>query len=132
MSVYPQLTVGHATRAVRDGLPGTEFLLPFQLQKAFGSVLVSAELGYSFEERGDGTWIYGVAVGCSLGHRLEAAFELHGGAERRFHDHDLLGNFGARFRLNDHLRLLASVGHALSGEDTSDHWLSYLALQLLF
>ena len=59
MSFYPQVDVNPPGDSVDQGLvtEGTQFPLPFQIQRVFGRSKVYAEAGYSWREGQTDEWL---------------------------------------------------------------------------
>jgi hypothetical protein len=135
MSVYPQVAFNNTSSSADRGLvdSGTEFLVPFQVEKNWGKIGVNAELGYSFRKEDRGEWVYGIALGYAFSQRLEVLAELHGTALRDFQEKDLVCNVGARWKLHDWVSVLASAGRSICGPKSKEvRYMGYLGLQFTF
>jgi hypothetical protein len=135
MSTYPQIAFNTRSSSVDRGLvdDGSEFVLPFQIAKTFGPVLVFAEAGYAWLEHGSDEWIYGIAAEYEVSESLALLAEIFGGAEEGFHNDGYLFNVGFKYHFDENIALMGSAGRSLQepkGEE--EHLLSYLGFQFTF
>jgi len=135
MSIYPQFEFNNSDSSADRGLvdKGSEFILPVQLQRSFGSISFNPEFGYVFREYNDNEWIYGLALGYEASNNLELLAEIRGTTLQDFQDDELVFNLGARCELSETYSLLIAAGRsfrpAASGEP---EFLLYAGIQLLF
>jgi hypothetical protein len=132
VSTYPQLEFNTSSSSEREGLveEGTEFFLPFELERHFGLVGVDGELGYANREGGDDGWVWGLAVGRDMTEELELLAEIHGEGALELDEGEIVGDVGFRWRLGEHETVLFSIGHGLRDRDETE-WLGYLGVQFL-
>jgi hypothetical protein len=134
LSVYPQLEFNSPTSSAERGIveEGTEFRLPFQVQKAFGGLALNLELGW-VATAGEDEWVYGLAAGVELLEGIELLAEVNGGAESDFGDDELIFQVGGRWALADRATLLWAVGRGLRHPAEGEIQLvAYLGVQFLF
>jgi hypothetical protein len=135
ISTYPQIQFVYPTSSsAKRGLaePGTNLLLPVEIQRNVGGFEVGFETGRWLRQNDDDSWIVGLVVGKPLSERLETMAEIHDeesiGSSRR----ELLANVGARLKLSDTFVLLVSIGRDLHNSiDDTNNVISYLGLQIL-
>jgi hypothetical protein len=133
MSVYPQIEFNPPTSSARRGLvdEGTNVLLPVEVSKKFGPVLVNGELGYTIRQHDDDEWFYGLICGYQLQENLTFLGEIHGSATNEFKTNEVVFNIGTQWDFTKRYGLLASAGRSFS-RATSDepNLLLYLGLQI--
>jgi hypothetical protein len=133
MSVYPQFEFNPPTSSARRGLvdEGTNLLLPVEVSKKFGPVLVNGELGYTIRQHEDDEWFYGLICGYQLQENLILLGEIHGGTTYEFKANEVVFNIGTQWDFTKKYGLLASAGRSFS-RATSDEpgLLLYLGLQI--
>lgn len=135
MSIYPQLGLNLRNSSHERGLVdrGTEFLLPLQVARTLGPFEVSLELGYTFIEEDLDEWVYGIAVAYPLSDQLELLGEVAGTAGRDFGADELVFNLGAAYEVDEHLRLLLSLGRSFRDSARGEpELLIYFGLQFNF
>jgi hypothetical protein len=133
MSVYPQFEFNPPTSSARRGLvdEGTSLLLPVEVSKKFGPVLVNGELGHTIRQQEDDEWFYGLICGYQIQGNLTFLSEIHGVATNDFKAKDVVFNIGTQWDFTKKYGLLASAGRSFS-RTTSDEpsLLLYLGLQI--
>jgi hypothetical protein len=92
---------------------GTIFVLPFEIQKAFGPVDVNVDFGREFHNNSDDAWFGGLAVGHAFGEKFELAAELHVTSDEKVGRSALTANVGARIKVRENSELLIAVGREL-------------------
>jgi len=137
MSIYPQVEFNTARSSVDKGLvdKGTKIILPFEMERKFGAVNVTGELGYIFNPENENQWFYGLAFGYKTSERIEWVGEIFGVTSSNFDwaTHDLVFNLGFRWKLTNWLNLNTSAGrslHAVAGNEKT--LLFYTGLQFVF
>jgi hypothetical protein len=135
LSVYPQADFNPPGDSVDRGLvtEGTQFLLPFQVQRVFGRTKVYAEAGYNWREGQTDEWVMGLAAEQSLSERFRLVGELRNVANDDFGDYEFFFNAGFKWSFHKHATLLASAGrtiHETRGDGAAVF--SYLGLQFTF
>lgn len=112
---------------------GTELFLPIELQRSFGSFSVNPEVGFLLKQEDSDEWAYGIALGYEVADGLELLGEIHGEADDELRKHQLVFNFGFRWKFSEHVGLLAAAGRGLRGSSADEpEFLSYLGLQVVF
>ncbi|MFT3762254.1 MAG: hypothetical protein QM761_06500 [Pseudoxanthomonas sp.] len=134
VSTYPQLEFRNpGSGSVRRGLAedGTDFFLPLELERDFGSFVFGAEVGHDFRTRGGDGWAGGIVLGREVRDGAELMAEVHGESDSSLGRNAVAVNFGGRFALGPRSALLVSVGRDLHNalEDRATAF-GYLALQL--
>lgn len=135
LSFYPQADLNPPGNSVDRGLvtEGTQFLLPFQIQRVFGRSKLYAEAGYNWREGQTDEWVLGLAAEHSLSDRFRLVGELRNVADDNFGDYEFFFNAGFKWTFHEHITLLASAGRTLAesrGEGAAVF--SYLGLQFTF
>jgi hypothetical protein len=121
MSVYPQYAFSNSGASADDRdlvEPGSAFLLPVQLEKDLGPVMLNLQLGREFRSSGD-SWFYGLALSHRVHDKWEFGGELAGTAEPRFNRSSLTLNFGVMIDLNEHASFMFSLGRDLYNQQES-------------
>jgi hypothetical protein len=135
LSVYPQADFNPPGNSVERGLvsEGSQFFLPFQVQRTFGQTKVYAEAGYNWREHQTDEWALGLAVEHALSQRFRLVGELRNLAGDDFGNHEFFFNAGFKWSFHQHATLLASAGrtlHETRGDGPAVF--SYLGLQFTF
>ena len=135
MSFYPQVDVNPPGHSADRGLvtEGTQFLLPFQIQRVFGRSKVYAEAGYNWREQQTDEWALGLAAEHSLWERFRLVGELRNVADDDVRNYEFFFNTGFKWSFHKHATLLASAGrtiHETRGDGPAVF--SYLGLQFTF
>lgn len=133
MSTYPAFEFAGFASSVRRGVadPGRSFFLPVEIAKTVNGLGVNGEIGYLFEQDGDGSWQYGLLFGRDASEKVELLGELHGSSAKDFSDREMLVNLGSRIGMTDHVTLLVSAGRTLQSPG-SPTTIAALGLQLNF
>jgi hypothetical protein len=135
ISTYPQIQFVYPTSSsAKRGLaePGTDLLLPVEIQRNVGAFEVGVETGRWFRQDGDDSWVAGLVVGKPWSERLETMVEIHDEELIGSSRHEVLANVGARLKLSNTFVLLASIGRDLHNSiDDTNNVISYLGLQVL-
>jgi hypothetical protein len=135
MSIYPQFAFNSSDSAVDRGLVdrGMEFVLPFQIEKAWGPISLNPEFGYVFHEYEDNEWIYGLALGYEASECLDLLAEVSGVTGQDFEDDELVFNLGARRELSEVNTLLLSAGRSFRDSASGEpEFLLYAGIQMNF
>lgn len=135
VSFYPQLDFNPPGDSVERGLvtEGPQFLLPFQVQRAFGCRKVYVEAGYNWRDGQADEWLLGLAAEHPFSERFRLVGELRNVATWDFGDYEFFFNAGFKWTFHEHVTLLASAGRTLvesRGEPAAVF--SYLGLQFTF
>jgi hypothetical protein len=133
MSTYPAFEFAGSPRSVRRGVADAErsFFLPVEIAKTMNGIAVNGEVGYRFEQGGEGSWQYGLLFGRDASERLELLGEIHGTSPRDFSGSELLLNLGSRIGMTDNVTLLVSAGRTFHSAE-SPTTIAALGLQLSF
>jgi hypothetical protein len=133
MSTYPAFDFAGSRSSVRKGVAdaGRSFFLPVEIAKTINGLGVNGEVGYNFEQRGAGTWEYGLLFGRDASEKVELLGELHGSSDKDFSGSETLINLGSRVGLTNHVTLLVSAGRTLHSPGVSTT-IAALGLQLNF
>jgi hypothetical protein len=135
VSLYPQSEIVMSAHSRRAGLVDehASLLLPVEVARHFGPVIVGGEAGYRFVEEDGDEWLWGIFVSDHLSEILEVLGEIQGETIAGFHQGELVWNIGARIVLSDLNTLLISVGRGIRGASRSEpDVLGYLGLQFTF
>jgi hypothetical protein len=132
MSIYPQIEWNLAHASARRGLveKGTHILMPLEISRRFGWLVLDAEIGDSIDLVGGDEAFYGLLAAVFLNKNLELLAELHGASKFNGAGSELTANCGARQKLDEHVTLLFSLGHdvhAVRGDERS--FIAYLGIQ---
>ena len=134
ISTFPQFFFNNPNDAVERGItPASHgFLLPFEVSKKFGAVVVDFELGYQFVRKGPDGWLTGLVVGHEFTKRLEVDAEIYApGTIRRF-DSQPTAELGARYKIHRPVILLLMAGRSLERTaPTQSYFVGYFGLQFL-
>jgi hypothetical protein len=133
MSTYPAFEFSGTRSSVRRGVaePTRSFFLPVEIAKTINGLGVNGEVGYMFEQGGEGSWAYGLLFGRDASERVELLGELHGTTDKDFSGNETLVNLGSRIGLTDHVTLLVSAGRTFLSPGSSTT-IAALGLQLNF
>lgn len=134
-SFYPQADFNPPGNSVDRGLvsEGSQFFLPFQVQRTFGQTKVYAEAGYNWCDQQTNEWALGLAVEHALSQRFRLVGELRNVADDDFVDCDFFFNGGCKWSFHKHATLPASAGrtiHETGGNAPAVF--SYIGLQFTF
>jgi len=133
MSTYPQFEFNSMTSVVNRGLveKGMSLLLPVEVSKKMGSVLINGEVGYTFEQYHEGEWLYGFFIGYDLRENLTILGEIHGVTSNELKINDAVFNMGTQWDFTKRYGLLASAGRSFErGTSDEPNLLLYLGLQI--
>jgi hypothetical protein len=133
VSVYPQYEFQNGTDSVERGVaePAPNLLLPIEVSRSFGRMVLVGELGYQLLHDARDEWVYGLLGAFRLSDRLELLAEIHGTTASGLSRWDPLFNVGLRRNLGGRFKLLASVGTGLNNGAESTQLAAYLGIQLL-
>lgn len=133
MSTYPAFQFKGPANSVRRGVAdaGRQFFLPVEIARTINGFGVNGEIGYLFEQGGEGSWEYGLLFGREASERVELLGELHGSNPKDFSASEVLINLGSRIGMTDHVTLLVSAGRTLRSPDIPAT-IAALGLQLNF
>lgn len=133
VSTYPQYEFNSSTSSIDKGLveKGSSFLLPVEVSKKMGSVLVDGEIGYTFEQNHDDEWIYGIFIGYEIRENLTILGEIHGVTMKEFKGNNTVFNIGTQWDCTKQYGLLASAGRSFNSSTADEpNLLVYLGLQI--
>lgn len=135
VSVYPQADLNPPGDSVNRGLvsEGSQFFMPFQIQRTFGETKVYVEAGYNWREQQTDEWALGFAAEHSLTQSFRLVGELRNVADDDFGNYEFFFNAGFKWSFHKNATLLASAGrtiHETRGDGPAVF--SYLGLQFTF
>ena len=132
VSTYPQFGFNLLPSSANRGLADEDahFLLPISAAKTVGPLELNVEVGRVFQSGGDGTWVWGVALGHVFG-TVEALAEIYGTRGDDAAARQVVVNLGGRIPLSPGSVILASGGWSLSDGNGPQHAFLYLGLQLV-
>jgi hypothetical protein len=133
MSIYPQMEWNLAHASTRRGLveSGTHVLLPLEMSRRVGWLLLNVEIGDSLSFNQGSEWFYGLLASIPVDKKLEFLAELYGVNKFDGKGEKLLLNFGVRRKIAEHVTLMLSVGHdlnAIHGDERS--LVAYFGIQI--
>ena len=137
MSVEPQFTFNSGSSAYSRGIleKNSDLLIPFEMGKTVGPVVLNAEVGRDFHSREasrDDYWFAGVSVGHEFTPQFEGVVELYDpNSSRTFRDNSLILNFGVRYKISKTCLILVSSGPGIGGA-LRPKFVGYYGLQLIF
>ncbi len=137
MAFQPQFTFNTGSSAYRRGVvsKNSDLLIPFEIGKTLGSVVLNVEFGRDFHTHHgaeDDFWFAGATLGHKFNDKLEGIAELYiPRVSRDFKNGTLLLNLGARYELNEKSSLLISSGTGLAGSDRPNY-IGYFGVQYVF
>jgi hypothetical protein len=133
MSVYPQLQVenntGSASRGIAD--PGPNLFLPVEVSREFGKLKLVGEVGYQYFRTQNNEWVVGILGWVQASDSLELMAEVRSFSQKFLNQGDVVVNVGLRQRVNEKLKLLASVGTGLTNTPGATSFIAYLGVQLM-
>jgi len=133
MSTYPQYEFHSITSSVNKGLveEGTNLLLPVEVSKKMGPVLIDGEVGYTIEQQHEDEWLYGFFIGYDVRENLTILGEIHCITAKGINKNDAVFNVGTQWDFTKNYGLLASAGRSLAnGASDEPNLLLYLGLQI--
>ncbi|MFI5337550.1 MAG: transporter [Opitutales bacterium] len=137
MSIEPQFTFNTGSSAYRRGVlsKNSDLLIPFELGKTLGPVVLNIEAGRDFHaHRAAQTdyWFAGVTLGHEFNPKFEGVVELYlPETSRDFRRNSVILNLGGRYKLGKDSSLLASAGPGIGGAERPKY-VAYFGLQLVF
>jgi hypothetical protein len=98
MSAYPQFEFNSATSSADRGLveERMSLLLPVEVSKKIGPVLVNGEIGYTFEQHHENEWLYGLFIGYDIRKNLTILGEIHSVTAKEFKRNNAVFNIGTQ------------------------------------
>jgi hypothetical protein len=134
LSMFPQMEANAPSSAQQKGIavPGSRFLLPFEVTKRVGPVDVDFEAGYFFPKHGVNERILGLVVGRSMTERLDLGVEAYNDrAVGAPPDQTTLG-LGGRYKLARGFVALFMAGRSVSGTANGQpEFIGYFGIQVL-
>lgn len=135
VSTYPKVSFNMAQSSVRRGLsdPGTEFQLPIEASKKFGSFALDGEFGVVASTVGRSESFYGVVGAYEVSKSTSVMAEIHGTSRLSFAREVLTVNLGVRHQLSESRILIASLGHDFHAPvDEPLAFIGYLGIQFVY
>lgn len=134
ISTFPQFFLNNPDDAVRRGITSSKnsFLLPVEIAKRFGPVVVNYEAGYQFVHKGPDGWISGVVAGHNFTPKFEMDVEFYSAGAFHPFDAQPTLDVGARYKLHDPVILLLMAGRSVEpGSNTQPFFVGYFGIQVL-
>ncbi len=127
LSIYPQFTVS----TQKGGF--NEYLLPVQVEKHFGKLVLGADAGYTYIKNDFDFFQSGILVGYKFSDKFETMSELNFQIDRKTFK-KLAGtiNFGIRHEINKIFKFIASLGTGLASpnKNSKTRFRSFIGMQL--
>jgi hypothetical protein len=134
LSLFPQMEANAPESAQQKGIavPGSRFLLPFEVTKRVGSIDVDFEAGYYFPRHGVNERILGLVAGRSLTERLDLAVELYNDRAVGAPPNQTTLDLGGRYKLSRGIIALFMAGRSVSGSANGQpEFIGYFGIQVL-
>jgi len=133
ISTYPQVQFhpffSSSDPAIADA--GNQYILPFELSKAFGQWEINPEVGYLYGTNVSSAAFYGFVIAFENAKPLEPLAEIHINTRLDGTGSTTLLNLGLRYALSPQVNLMAACGHTVTQIQGTDSELDiYLGLQL--
>ncbi len=127
LSIYPQITF------ITESDIKCEYLLPLQIEKSFGKVVLGMDLRYEFIESNNDVIQNGFLLGVGLSENMAVMSEfVYWGNAKKFDDVEGVLNFGLKYHTSDLFSLMTSVGTGIISPDKDSRitFISFLGLQM--
>jgi hypothetical protein len=132
VSTYPQILFVGNVELSRIGVldPGTDFFLPVEAMKTFGSLQVDGEFGVLFRQFTTPEFSYGACAEYDSTKRFALLGEIHDVTFTDFGQDELVWNLGFKLDFGEHESLLFSAGRGFgpAGPDEPS-FLAYAGMQ---
>lgn len=133
ISTYPQFQFHYAATADDSPLtdPGSEYFLPIEFSKSFGTWAVNPEIGYRHGTVVPNEIFYGIVLAYEKAKPWELLAEIHVNSTLNGEGSDTLLNAGFRYALDPAANLIAAFGHTVTHvQDGKLEWDGYAGVQL--
>jgi hypothetical protein len=134
VSMFPQMEANAPSSSQQKGIavPGSRFLLPFEVAKRLGPVDVDFEAGYYFPKHGVNERILGLVVGRSMTDRLDLGVELYNDQAVGAPPNQTTMDLGGRYKLARGFIALFMAGRSVSGTANGQpEFIGYFGIQIL-
>lgn len=133
LTVAPLVTIANGDAGKGLGNGGAQYFLPVWMQKSWGDWLAYGGGGYWINNApgADNHWYYGAALQYDISAQVTVGAELFHETDQLPADSSSTGySLGAIYNLNEHNRVLLSVGRGLTDPNAQNRFSSYLAYAL--
>lgn len=134
LSTYPQYTFSPLRKNIDKGIADVDeaWFFPIEMSKQFGSIGITAEVGYLAISH-DYDWIKsGVIVGYQPTESLGLLAEIYRSAQSNGKEESIFLNTGLTYVLNPNINALFSLGKEIKAPSSPKSELFFIGLQLLF
>jgi hypothetical protein len=134
LSMFPQMEANAPSSSQQKGIavPGSRFLLPFEVTKRLGPVDVDFEAGYYFPKHDVNERILGLVVGRSMTERLDLGLELYNDRAVGAPPNQTTLDLGGRYKLARGFIALFMAGRSVSGTANGQpEFVGYFGVQIL-
>jgi hypothetical protein len=134
VSMFPQMEANAPSSSQQKGIavPGSRFLLPFEVTKRLGPVDVDFEAGYYFPKHDVNERILGLVVGRSMTDRLDLGVELYNDHAVGAPPNQTTLDLGGRYKLARGFIALFMAGRSVSGSANGQpEFIGYFGIQIL-
>jgi hypothetical protein len=134
VSLFPQMEANAPESAQQKGIavPGSRFLLPFEVTKRVGSIDVDFEAGYYFPKHGVNERILGLVAGRSMTERLDLAVEVYNDRAVGAPPNQTTLDLGGRYKLSRGIIALFMAGRGINGSANGQpEFIGYFGIQVL-
>lgn len=129
LSLYPQITF------TTESDTKNEYMLPLQIEKSFGKVVLGMDLRYEFIEGNNDVIQNGFLLGVGLSENLNVMSEfVYWGNANKFDSVEGVLNFGLKYHINDLFSFMTSMGTGIISPDKDSriNFISFVGLQMNF
>ncbi|MBD3798699.1 MAG: hypothetical protein IE883_02065 [Epsilonproteobacteria bacterium] len=134
LSIYPQYTFAPVRKNIEKSLADVDeaWFLPLEMSKQFGSIGVTAEVGYLILSH-DQDWIKsGIVAGYQSTEALEFLVELYRSAKSKGEEESIFLNTGLTYVFTPNVNALFSIGKEIKSPSSTNKELMFIGLQFLF
>jgi hypothetical protein len=134
LSMFPQMEAEAPSSSQQKGIavPGSRFLLPFEVTKRLGSIDVDFEAGYYFPKHGVNERILGLVAGRAMTDRLDLAVEVYNDRAVGAPPNQTTLDLGGRYKLSRGFVALFMAGRSVSGTANGQpEFVGYFGIQIL-
>ncbi len=127
LSLYPQISIATETDAEN------EYLLPLQIEKTFGKVVLGMDVRYAYLNNGTDFFQNGILIGYGLSERLNVMGEFVYWSDLwNFDTLEGVLNLGLKYQTNDTFSFMTSLGTGLFSIDNDSKitLISFVGFQL--
>jgi hypothetical protein len=134
LSLFPQMEANAPSSAQQKAIavPGSRFLLPFEVTKRLGPIDVDFEAGYYFPKHGVSERILGLVAGRSMTERLDLGVEVYNDRAIGAPPNQTTLDLGGRYKLARGFVALFMAGRSISGTANGQpEFIGYFGIQIL-